>query len=653
MDFKVGLELHQQGKVEEAKAVYEAVLLDDPKHFDAMHLLGVAYLELHNPAKAIDLMAKAILINPNDSSSCSNLGNALLELKKYEEALYIYTKAISIDPNSAVAYYNRGNAFRELGMLKESADDYTKAIEINPNNPQFFYNHGNVLRELGRLERAKRNYEVAIALDPAYEDVYVNLGHTLNELGKLSEAVACYNKALELDPENVFLPGTILHSKMKLCDWSGFDVILGELSNDVRGRKKILAPLSTLSLLDSPKLHKQFSRVYTKVECPEDNSLGPIIPVKNKKIKVGYYSADFRSHAVAYLTAGLFEVQDTNKFEFVAFQMCPDKGDRIQKRIYAAFGSDKVINVEDRSDEEIALMSRHMGIDIAVNLGGHTKDARTKAFAKRCAPIQVNYLGYAGTMGAEYMDYIIADKIVIPKSRRNDFVEKVVYLPDCYQANDSKREVSGKVYTREEQGLPETGFVFCCFNNLYKILPDVFDSWMRILKAVPDSVLWLKVDNDEAVENINREALNRGVDSSRLVFSKHIRTQADHLARHKLADLFIDTFPYTAHTTASDSLWSGVPLLTRVGKSFASRVAASLLTAVWLPEMIVKTTGQYEAMAIDLALNPAKLERIRSRLESNKLRAPLFNTEVFSSNLERIYTIMYNRKQEGLPPCHI
>jgi predicted O-linked N-acetylglucosamine transferase (SPINDLY family) len=350
------------------------------------------------------------------------------------------------------------------------------------------------------------------------------------------------------------------------------------------------------------------------------------------------------------LAAGLFESHDRDKFEVYAFSFGTDTKDEMQIRLEAAF--DKFIDVESKTDKEIAELSRQMQIDIAVDLAGFTSGSRTGIFALRAAPLQINYLGYPGTMGADYMDYLIADRQLIPEEAKAHYTERIVYLPS-FQANDSKRKISDRVFTREELGLPQSGFVFCCFNNSYKITPSTFDGWMRILKQVNGSVLWLSETNPFATDNLRKEAKARGVDAQRLVFARKIPLLAEHLARHRAAGLFIDTLPYNAHTTASDALWAGLPVLTCTGEALASRVAASLLTAIDLPELVTTTQEDYEALAVELATNPEQLQAIRQKLERNRLTAPLFDTKLFTRHIEDAYTQMVERYQADLAPDHI
>jgi len=423
------------------------------------------------------------------------------------------------------------------------------------------------------------------------------------------------------------------------------------ISKNLTANEKVISPFALLALNDKATLHKKSSEIYIQSNFPFNPVLGPILKLSvNQKIRVGYYSADFHNHATGYLMAELFELHDKNKFELIGFSFGPIANDEMRQRLQKSF--DQFVEVGNKSDIEIAQLSRNLNIDIAVDLKGFTRDSRSGIFSNRAAPIQVNYLGYPGTMGADYMDYIIADKTVIPVESQSYYSEKVVYLPDSYQVNDRKRLISEKQFTRQELGLPETGFVFCCFNNNYKILPSTFEGWMRILKAVDGSVLWLFKDNPWVVENLKKEAQKQGLDRQRLVFADYMPL-SDHLARHRQADLFLDTLPYNAHTTTSDALWTGLPVLTLMGRSFAGRVAGSLLNAIDLPELITNTQVEYEALAIELAMSPNKLADIKSKLMANRLTAPLFDTPLFAKNIEAAYIKMMERYQADLQPEHI
>jgi len=371
---------------------------------------------------------------------------------------------------------------------------------------------------------------------------------------------------------------------------------------------------------------------------------------RKNKIKVGYLSADFHEHATSYLMAGLFEAHDKFKFEIIGLSVGPTEGSQLRDRLEKSFNS--FLNMSALSNDQIASEIYKLEIDILIDLKGFTKDSRTGILRYRPSPIQANYLGYPGTMGAEFIDYIIADHILIADRDKKFYREKIVSLPHTYQVNDRKRYITEESFTRDQCGLPQNDFVYCCFNNNYKITPWIFDSWMRILSRVDDSVIWLLEDNKTAAKNLRKEAQQRGIDASRLIFAERMPL-ADHLARHRLADLFLDTLPCNAHTTASDALWAGLPVLTQIGETFAGRVAGSLLNAIDLPELITHSRGEYEALAIELALNRDKLLNIKEKLTKNRLTTPLFDTALYTKHLEAAYEAMYQRYQTGLPPDHI
>ena len=460
-------------------------------------------------------------------------------------------------------------------------------------------------------------------------------------------ATESYEEAIKSKPNLEFLLGSILHAKQSMCNWESYKKDLKILTQKIIDGDKVSPPFDTLSFFDSLKLQRISAEKWVKDKFPLKNIFEPITKrKKEKKIRLGYYSSDFHNHPVSFLLAYLLELHDKSKFELIGFSFGPEKKDEMRKRISSTF--DQFINVNLKNDKEVVQLSRDLKIDIAVDLMGFTTNNRFGIFFERCAPIQVNYLGYSSTTGADCIDYIIGDKVLIPKENQKDYSEKIIYLPNSFLVNDSTKKISKKIFTREELGLPKKGFVFCCFNKYYKITPSIFNIWMKLLKKVEGSVLWLIEDNLEGAKNLQKEANQIGVDSNRLIFAKGMPL-ADHLARHKVADLFIDTLPYNAHVTASDALWAGLPVLTRIGKSFVSRVAASLLSSIDLPELITKTEKEYETLAIELATNPERLKQIKKKLEKNKLIKPLFDTKLFTNNIESAYTMMHEKYLKNLP----
>ena len=598
--------------------------------------------------EALTCYDKALMLNPNFAEASLNKGATLKELKRYEEAIVFAEQALAINPNLNEAWSNKGGALKELKRYDEAITHYDKALSLKPDYPEGWSNKGVTLHELKRYDEAVAHYDKALSLRPNCAEYWSNKGTTLNELKRYDEAITHFDKALTLKPDIDWAFGDLLHTKMKICSWSGMAEALRNISKKVVANEKVINPFVLLALNDNALLHKKSSEIFIQSRYQFNPALGPILRCpKSQKIRVGYFSADFYNHATGYLMAELFELHDKNKFELIGFSFGPIVNDEMRQRLEKSF--DQFIEVGKKSDIEVAKLSRDLSIDIAVDLKGFTQEARAGIFANRAAPIQVNYLGYPGTLGADYMDYIIADETLIPSQYHRFYFEKVVYLPNSYQVNDRKRLISDRQFRRQELGLPESGFIFCCFNNNYKILPATFEGWMRILKAVESSVLFLFQDNSWVVENLKKEAEKQGIASDRLVFAERLPLP-EHLARHHQADLFLDTFPYNAHTTASDALWAGLPVLTLAGQSFASRVAASLLNEIGLPELITSSQEEYEALAIELALNPNKLADIKLKLANNRLSAPLFDTPLFTKNLEAAYRVMYERCQAGIKP---
>ena len=573
--------------------------------------------------------------------------------KNFDQAEVLLKKLLNIEPNNFIAL----NIFGVLCGIKKNHEDafiyFGRAIHLKPDYNEAWYNKGNTLKELKRYDQALNHYDKAIHLKPDYAQAWNNKAITLQELKRYDEALNHYDKAIHLKPDLDFTFGQILHLKMLICDWSTFNSSIKTCIDGVENSKKIIHPFLLLGLIDDLKLHLNCSKIFANDRHNVIPILGPVIKVsKKEKIRIGYYSADFHNHATSYLIAELLEKHDKNFFEVYGFSFGPNSNDGYQQRVSKAFDKFNIVN--NLTDIEVASLSRRIGIDIAIDLKGYTMDCRPNLFSYRSAPIQVNYLGYPGSTGVNYMDYIIADNIIIPTQLNNLYSEKIIYLPNSYQPNDSKRKISDKIFTRKELNIPEDCFIFCCFNNTYKILPKIFNLWIEILKKVENSVIWLLDDsmNSIASKNLKKEARARGISDQRLIFSKKIPSD-ENLARLKLADLFLDTFPYNAHTTCSDALWAGVPVLTYSGESFASRVAASLLNSLGLKELVADSLDHYKAIAIQLAKNKNELFSIKEKLSIKKITSPLFNTNLFTKNLEKAYKIIYTRHLNNLSPENI
>ena len=646
-----GLVLKDLKRLDEALASVDKSISLDPDDADAWNIRSAVLWDMKRPDEALASIDKVVALNPGAAQAWSNRGAVLHEMKRLDEALASTSKAVALQPNHAAAWHNRGVALRDMMRLVEALASMDKAISLQPSYVSAWNNRGLILKQRRRFDEALASFDRTIALEPDCIEAWINRGNMLSEMKRPEEALASYGKALAIDPNAEFVLGHYLFAKMAVCDWRQLDENIDKCAAAIRARKRTIFPFPLLSLVDDPGLQKSAASIFSAAMYPRRTAVRPNSGRgASDRVRIGYYSGDFHHHATAYLMAELLEAPDGGRFELHGFSYGPDLQDDMRQRISAAF--EKFVDVRGKSDRDIARLSRECGIDIAVDLKGYTSNSRPGIFAEGCAPIQVHYLGYPGTLGADYIDYLVADRSVIPQGSQGDYTEKIVWLPHSYQANDSKRRISDRVFTREEAGLPASGFVFCCFNNNYKILPEAFASWMRILKAVDGSVLWLLEDSPAAAENLRKEALSRGVDAGRLVFAGRLPAD-EHLARQRLADLFLDTWPCNAHTTASDALWAGLPVLTCAGKSFASRVAASLLTAVGLPGLITQSRQDYEALAIALASQPSMLASFRKTLADNRVTAPLFDGRLTARHLEAGYEAIYARYQSGLPPENI
>jgi protein O-GlcNAc transferase len=636
---------------EEALVSCDKAIALKPDFAEAHYNRGNALKDLKRPADALGSYDRAIAFGSDFAEAYYNRGNALLDLKRSADALASYDRAIALKPDFTEAYSNRGAALIDLKRPEDALVSCDKAIALKSDHADAYGNRGNALLDLKRFADALASYDKAIALKPDFAEVYSNRGNALQDLNRPADALACYDKAIVLKPDLAGLEGLRLHTKMHLCDWRNIDNEWEHLISAVRNGKVNAEPFAFLSIPSTSSDQLKCAKLWNG-----DKYLTSKTPIwqgeryDHKRIRVAYVSADFRSHPGAYSIAGLIEQHDRSRFEIIGVSFGVDDRSEIRKRVVAAF--DEFYDVRGKSDDQVAKLLHDLQIDIAIDRNGYTKDSRSGIFAHRPAPIQINYLGFVATMGTAFIDYIIADKVVAPLEHRQFYTEKIVQLPDCYQANDTKRKFAERPPTRQEVGLPQGAFVFCCFNNNYKITPAIFDIWMRILKQVEGGVFWILEDNATAAGNLRKEAEARGVNADRLIFAKRMSV-ADHLARHRLADLFLDTLPYNAHSTASDALWAGLPVLTCLGETFAGRVAASLLNAIHLSELITTTLEDYERLAIEIATNPEKLARIKRKLADNRLKTPLFDTKLFTKHIEAAYTAMYERHKAGLAPDHI
>ncbi|MBS0519737.1 MAG: tetratricopeptide repeat protein [Proteobacteria bacterium] len=647
--FEQGFAFHRQGRLDEAEQCYRSVLARQPTHFHALHFSGLIHYQRGAHADAADWISRAIAVDPNVPEAHSNLGLALQELRRYDEALAAHQRSLELKPGAPEALNNRGNVLLALNRPQEALVDYDEALRQKPDFALAHNNRGDALRALGRVEEALEAYDRALALMPDFVLALNNRGRVLREMKRFDQAAATFARLLVLAPQQPYVPGMLFDVRLNACQWQGYDAGATAIVAAIRRGERVDAPFSFFNYSLSPADQLLCARNFSAVEFPPSpQPLAVGRPVRRERIRLAYLSPDFRQHATAYLTAGLFEQHDRSRFEVFGFSYGPDDQSEIRARLQAGF--DRFIDVRESRDRAVAELLHRNGIDIAIDLAGYTAMNRMGILANRPAPVQVLYLGFPATTGTSFIDYLIADRHVIPPQHEQAYSEKIVRLPDSYQINDDRRLIANQTPLRAEFGLPERGFVFCSFNNSYKIRPSTFDVWMRLLRAVEGSVLWLLDDNPFATGALRREAQQRGVAPDRLIFAPRVSLE-QHLARHRCADLFLDTFPCNAHTTASDALWAGLPLVTLTGDVFASRVAASLLNAVGLPELVTGNLADYEALAFRLATTPTLLAEIRAKLQAQRLTAPLFDTGRTCRHLESAYAGMYERCLRGEAPA--
>ena len=675
--------MQNAGHFKVAQALYEQILRLQPRNFDALHLSGLVAAELNEPERAVELISKAIAVNANFAPAHHNLAIALAELGRFEAALHAYDAAIALAADNAKTHNDRGNALADLGQNEAAVEAYDRAIALDPDYAEAHYNRGCAQAALSRMQAALESYDHALALRPDYARAWNNRGVALESLGQTEAALPCFERAiaiapnypdavnnlafaqtalgrhpealesfetlLSLQPDYPFVASARLRTQISIGDWRDLDARCADLAARIERGERVARPFDALALFDSPSLLRETARIWVEARCPPNDALGPVHAAAHERIRIGYFSPDFRNHALSALTAELFERHDRSRFEICGFSLGRDDGSDMRKRVAAAF--DRFVDAHERSDVEVARLARSMEIDIAVDLAGFTHGGRTGIFALRAAPVQASWLGYLGTMATDYIDYLLADATIVPDALRDNYVEKIVRLPS-YQPNDTRRAIAHRTFTREELGLKPNAFVFCSFNDTCKLNPTTFERWLRILSRVETSLLFLYADNDLVPGNLRREARARGVVPERLIFGKRLPA-TEYLARYRAADLFLDTLPYNGGATASDALWAGLPVLTCAGQAFASRLSASLLNAVGLPELVTDSPEAYEELAVSLATMPERMADLRHRLAENRATAPLFDIGRHAKSIEAAYAEMQRRTQAGLPPAHI
>jgi protein O-GlcNAc transferase len=595
------VDFHKNGQINKALNLYLELIKTEENNPQLLFLLGTAYVQLEKTEQGINYLERSLSIKPDNASAHSNLGNALKNLNRYEEALTSFDKAINLNPNFADAYSNRGVILQEMRRYDEALNSYDRAIEINPNFVEAYNNKGNALKDLKRYEEALYNYRKVFDLKPEYE----------------------YNL------------GRVLHFSMIICDWNNYNKLNEKINTDLEKKIKVMEPFSFLGISDNPEHAKNAAEIFVKNKETKNLEVEPITKkYDHKKPRIGYFSGDFHDHPVLQLMMDVFKNHDKTKFDIFGFSYGAEKNDKWRIEVIKYFNQFK--DIHKVSDKEVLDITRNLELDIAIDLSGLTGNPRSGLFSSRVAPIQINYLGYPGTIGADYMDYIIADEIIIPKENFKHYFEKVLYLPDCYQPNMECRDISKKEFKRSDFGLPERAFIYCSFNNNYKITPDIFEIWMKILNNVHNSVLWILKSNEKATLNLKKEAEIKGINPDRIVLADHLSND-EHLKRIELADLFLDTFPYNAHTTASDAARMGTPIITLKGNSFQSRVGASILNCIAMNDLVTNNKKDYQNLAIELGTNPEKFDKLKKSFKNSVKTSSLFDSNKFTKNLEDLY----------------
>lgn len=651
---------------------------------DIRRALGLALLRAERTAEALEAIASALAIDPAHSGALAARGAALEQLQRNEEALIAYAEALHSDPDNVDALLGQAGLLRNMGSIDGALAAYDRAIALAPQRGDAYFGaalafmrkrefvaaarsfgaaarhlpqmaavhhqHAMALQKLDREVEALAALDSAINADRSHLESYLQKARILSHRHQWEEALAVLEAARPYDPQDKSL-GQRFSDRMRICDWTRHDEDMQDIQHRLAADDGDLASFNTLAYLDDPALQRHTAE--TTGRNVRQQALPAIqagAGARDGRITVAYVSGDYRDHATMYLMADVFEHHDKSRFRLVGLSLRKSEKSVMRARVLPFF--DAFHDLDAMSDDEALALTRGEGIDIAIDMMGFTRHARSGLFAARLAPVQVNYLGFAGTMGLPSIDYIVADPVLIPEDLREHYTEKVAYLPDSYQPNDRKRMIAEGGSTRAENGLPEDAFVFCCFNNSFKITPQVFDSWMHILAQAPDSVLWLFSYAAPVERNLRAAAQARGIDPQRLVFANKLPLP-EHLARHRAADLFLDTLPYNAHTTASDALWAGLPVLTLMGETFASRVAASLLTAAGVPELIAPSRAEYERMAVSFYKDRDALKALRGKIEANKLSCALFDPERYTRNLETLFAQMASRHRDGLPTDHL
>jgi predicted O-linked N-acetylglucosamine transferase (SPINDLY family) len=606
-------------------------------------------IELQNAGQldqAIIVFLELLRSDPNEAATLYSLSVIYLNQGKPQEALKYSEHGSMAAPSFAPIHFVHGAVLQALGRFDDALRSYDKALEVKPDYVEVLINSGALLREMLRHKEALERFNRVIGIDPTYTPALANCAIILTEFKQSEQAIKMFQALLALKPDYDYGLGLLLYEQLHICDWSSLEALKPAIVEAVRAAKRACKTLALMAITDSAEDHFIAAKTFAESYLPKPvTRLWNGTPYRHKKIRLAYLSPDLREHPVGHLMAGVIERHDKSRFELIAISLGIDDQSRIRGRMLKAF--DQFIDARQMGVTQTAQLMRDLEIDIAVDLAGYTTDSRTGVFCLRPVPAQVNFLGYPGTLGSEHVDYILADRFIIPQEQQQFYSEKVVYLPDTYLPTDVSVKISERTPTRAECSLPEQGAIFCSFSHDYKITPPMFDVWMRLLQRTPGSVLWLMSRGDIAQRNLRQSAERRGVHPDRLIFAGRVPMVEDHLARYRLADVFLDTHPYNAHTTAADALMAGCPVVTYMGKGFASRVAGSLVHALGMPELATHSIEAYEELAYQLATNPTLLAQTKAKVAANKHSTALFDTESFCRNLETAYIAMWRQSELG------
>jgi len=637
-----------ENRLDEAESLYRAILKVDPANIGALHNLATVCIQQCRGQEAVELLRELLRQRSDLAVAHHTLGIALRHLGRVQEAEICCRETLRLEPEYAEAHNTLGDTLTALGRYREAESCCREALRLNPHYPEAHTNLGNALGFLGRVDEAGISFREALRLKPHNPVAYNNLGNVLIHQGKLVEAADAFGRASALRPDDADALALWFHLKQRICDWSDYREHEAKILNGTTHQPLAGMAFNLLGISSTAKRQFGYARqVAATLSVPASAKFAHTAPRSGEKLRLGYLSSDFRALPTAFLIAGVIEHHDRQGFEVIGYSAGVDDGGAMRRRVVVAF--DRFVDISKIPDPQAAQLINSDAVDVLIDLNGYKPENRAKILAYRPAPIQVNFLGYAGTTGADFVDYIIVDRFVVPADQQRFFRERLVHLPHSYQCNDDKREIAAATPSRSDCALPETGFVFCCFNDSYKITPDFFDIWMRLLHAVPGSVLWLLERDAVGKANLAREAAARGIAPERLVFARRLPL-SEHLARHRLADVFLDTLPFNAHTTASDALWAGLPVLTCAGRTFAGRVAGSLLQAIGLRELVTTSLEEYEALALRLAQDIDLLRQFRARLAENRLSFPLFDTARSTRALEAAYRQMWEIRRSGKFP---